>query len=253
MNRSYPFLSSFNISTLAEDDMMFFMEKMIDMQEFYRSKGYNHYIDTGYHHTKPKNMTSIRTEGLMSNYERLGRKARKRLTFGDGIYTGNYPDSFTEYGSVGLIVARLQGNIFWVPTNCIIALPHVHRSLLEESNTIIGNKMTSHGKRPVEDEADECVLKCSSQCVPLIQYDVEVIRKQSGAKQVIRFIQELIQNILDEELNSGCIPQHRSERKPVESSLFVPHHIQSTLTLSGNRLWHRKSDFVHRREMFQQL
>jgi hypothetical protein len=53
-----PVASAFD--TVAKDDMVYMTERMLQVQETFRSMGRPHYIDMGYHYTREENMQKIR-------------------------------------------------------------------------------------------------------------------------------------------------------------------------------------------------
>jgi hypothetical protein len=97
---------------VAVDDMVFLVENMLRAQQEFRDKGLPCAVDIGYHYTQDVNMPKIKTDGLLSRTERDANQIESGFNgevYGPGIYTGNDPESFSVYGRVGLIVARLKG------------------------------------------------------------------------------------------------------------------------------------------------
>jgi hypothetical protein len=135
--KKYPILAQYNVNSVSQDDMVFLARQILDLQDEFKAKNLPSYIDIGYHYTNQNSMPHIRTNGLLTKADRESQKVTSTFhgsVFGDGIYTAQNPIAFSNYGNVGLLVARLQGKAV-----------RVARSLSPgqstDVNTIIGDKM----------------------------------------------------------------------------------------------------------------
>ena len=197
---AYDTLNAIDIKPVVKDDMVFLMERMLKTQAEYKSLGHKSHLDTGYHYTSKPNMAHIRTNGLMSQKERLSQKIRvggHGSAFGDGVYTANNPTCFQSYGELGLLVARLQGASVRVAP---FPQPFIKGEDVNDATTIVGNKTVRNGQWPKLDDYDEVVLKSSFQCVPMIQFNRLNTMKRSD-HQLILHLQTVIQRMLNECLN----------------------------------------------------
>jgi hypothetical protein len=78
-------------------------------------------VDVGYHFTDMRGLDQIRTDGLLTQFERESNNIASRqfhgASFGDGVYTGNNPFAFCGYEDTGLLVVRLKGNMYCKKSN----------------------------------------------------------------------------------------------------------------------------------------
>ena len=189
LKRTEPDMASANFETIAKDEMVIFAERLLEKQDDFKAKGLPTTVDIGYHYTSNESINGIKKHGLLTKTDRKEKSIDVRahgLSFGDGIYTSNNPDSFTKYGNVGLIVARLQGAVVRVPFH------DSQRSTLGK-NTVIGNKRSDW---PKSDAFNEVVLKSSDQCLPLIRYN-------SRDKALIGKCSEHLKLVIDEIFNQN--------------------------------------------------
>jgi len=80
----------FEFGLVAKDDMMFLMERMLELQLQFLAEGKPTQIDIGFHDTTPENLASIRTEGLLTKAERDSNNVQSHYNgsvFGDGYVT----------------------------------------------------------------------------------------------------------------------------------------------------------------------
>ena len=169
-------------------------------------------------------MNDIRTNGLMTKEDRLNNKvhvATKRAVFGDGIYTANNPSSFMKFGSVGLIVARLQGKSIRVPRRSFLN----YETPKLEKNTIVGDKSAaSLAMWPKSDLQHEFVLQSSSQCLPMIRYNRKFLTPSlfigEGEAYILRFANSL-RMVIDEIFNDGVIAISLSSSAAAEIPIAV--------------------------------
>ena len=197
LKMKYPMYAA-NIDPVATDDMVYLaerlLERLLERQEEFVQDNIPSHVDIGYHYTNPPNMQAIRTNGLMTKGERKSQHITSSTTngsvFGDaGICSGNNPKSFRNYGSIGLLVARLQGNTVKVPRD----LKAIKRQKIiqADTNTVIGDKMNHKVRRgaggwPQTDKYHEIVLRSSSQCLPMVKYDGSMIAHANG-RQCIEY------------------------------------------------------------------
>ena len=187
------------VRCVERNDLIYHFVKMIREQSSFRDKGYCYQVDIGFHYTDEKNLTSIVRNGLMSNQERSNCQiesfARNGSVFGDGIYTGNYPQSCEKYGDVGLIVARLKGKS--VKVTDFGRRPFFTNEDIDACTTIVGNKNSTAMKWPELDSYDEVILKKTSQCVPIVIFWHVVDRYC-----YIEYLAHKMKEILNEFLNN---------------------------------------------------
>jgi hypothetical protein len=94
--------------------MVFQTEALLQTREEFLAQGKPVRVDIGYHYTRPENMSKIRTDGLLTKSERDTKGIQSHhhgSAYGDGVYTADNPALYSDgrYGSLGLMVARLQG------------------------------------------------------------------------------------------------------------------------------------------------
>lgn len=193
----YPSLANY-IDAVAIDDMVFLAERLLIQQLDFRNRDIPWGIDIGFHYTNPRNMKAIRTNGLLTKAERQSQNIQtvnsNGSVFGDGVYTANNPTSFQNFGEMGLLVGRLQGKAVRVPGSL--------KRASKSANTIIGNKKATDTQTnwPAIHSFNEVVLKSSSQCLPMVKYDTEVMRQTQG-EQCILIFKSILQGIVDEIFN----------------------------------------------------
>ena len=80
-----------------------FFSAMLHTQEEYVQSGNPGYIDIGYHYTNSENIPSIIRSGLLSKDDRTQEKVlaskNNGAVFGNGVYTGDNPFTFSVYGN----------------------------------------------------------------------------------------------------------------------------------------------------------
>jgi hypothetical protein len=130
----------------SPDVLQRLVQRVLDKQVQFEHLNICNLIDVGFHYTKAENMERICTDGLLTLKERTERKIaslHNGSSKGDGIYTCDdhlaYRDS---HGPVGLIVARLTGNV---------TFNHREPGAAYMKGSLV-------------------VLRNSAQCVPLIQF-----------------------------------------------------------------------------------
>ena len=197
LSTSNEFLNAMDVKPVAKDDMVFILERMLNTQATYQALGYMSHVDTGFHYTSEGNMAHIRTNGLMSKHERSSQQieaARNNgSAYGDGIYTANnHPITSKGFGAIGLLVARLQGVSVRVAQ---FPNPLVKGEDVQKATTIVGN--ITHGRSNYRAFRDIIVLKSSSQCVPLLQYNQNGFM---GLNHIVH-LQTVMQSMLNEYLN----------------------------------------------------
>jgi hypothetical protein len=186
------------IRAIATDDMVHFAQRLLEKQEEFRKAGKPVVVDLGYHYTGKTNMENIRAGGLMTRKEQKEKHIKvdreNGSFFGNGVYTGNNPIAFSQYGSVGLLVARLRGESRWIPHDC----PNRRQILAERTiDTVVGNK----GYNPFY---DEIVLAKSSQCIPIVEFPTSLITVFLGSTDTdnpVAKIEMKMQQVVDELFN----------------------------------------------------
>jgi hypothetical protein len=165
------------IELVAMDDMYFMAERMMQQQAEFSLLGKPIHVDIGFHYTDAENMDNIRTNGLLSRAEQEESCITARtwcgIALGDGIYTGNNPQVFSHYGTVGILVARLKGRTR-------------HSQLWSECDTVETRQMV--------------VLKSSSQCIPLVHFPKSIVEPLLFT--IARF-HDALQNATDEFFNNN--------------------------------------------------
>ncbi|KAL7551605.1 hypothetical protein ACHAWF_014798 [Thalassiosira exigua] len=178
------------IEPVAVDDMVHQAEGLLKCKETFESVGKESIVDLGFHFTDESRLEHIRRDGLMTIADRnanpkLSPEQARRThgrTFGDGVYTGNYPCTLTRYGGIGLIVARLKGNTRRISPEEIALegtlkkpalrpmVPLGEEALADGFDSLIGNK-----DRGNNEKYDEIILLRSVQCIPLIRFPSSVL------------------------------------------------------------------------------
>ena len=249
LKMKYPMYAT-NIDPVATDDMVYLAERLLERQEEFVQDNIPSHVDIGYHYTNPPNMQAIRTNGMMTKGERKSQRitssTKHGSVFGDGIYTGNNPKSFRKYGSIGLLVARLQGNTVKVPYTL------QHKTIQANTNTVIGDKMlhlsgthaTAGGAVawPKTDKYHEIVLRSSSQCLPMVKFDGSMTAQAQG-RQCIKYFQTSLQVILDElfnrklgtdgHLGNATVPNFSSENLNTSLAAVLPSSANSVAPIQS--------------------
>jgi hypothetical protein len=177
---------------------------MLHTQEEYVQSGNPGYIDIGYHYTNSANIPSIIRSGLLSKDDRTLEKVvasrNNGAVFGNGVYTGDNPFTFSVYGNTCLLVARLQGLAVRAPV-------FLSKEQKIDANSIIGDKF-SHPVRlnadgwPICRNQHETVLRSSSQCLALIQFNKSLLNSTKG-KESVQSMENSLQNIFSIYFNKG--------------------------------------------------
>ncbi|KAL7572669.1 hypothetical protein ACA910_010413 [Epithemia clementina (nom. ined.)] len=175
----------FSFKAVAVDDMVPMAETLIATQEQYQSNGTPDQVDIGYHWTLSANLARIQTDGLLTKEERMLRNIEAPYNgsaMGDGIYTASDPYSFcgARFGPICILVARLKGNV------------HEGHHVEERgrSNTLVNGPTN--------------VLKTSGQCIPLLYFESELIRRHDSTwpgNLLVHQCHVKLQAILDSALN----------------------------------------------------
>ena len=157
--------------------MVALTERLLEMQAKFCELGRPHEVSIGYHYTKSANMSRIRTNGLLSRSEREARfihTITHGSLYGEGIYTGNNPFDFLgTYGSVGLLVLRLQGKAEVFGANI-------------DANSFLN--------RPKPNDSI-VVLRESSQCVATFRFDGTMLNNYR-AKELLAEVHIAVQELV---------------------------------------------------------
>ena len=234
------------IKAIANDDMMFHVERLLARQDDFRESNKPILVDIGYHYTSQRNIESIKTKSLLTKQELLEQgiqnpRSRRGAFFGDGIYTANNPFAFHHGGAEGLLVVRIQG----ITRRAVQAQPLVPRD--GSFDTIIGNKAKSSAPASCVDHYDEVVLLNSSQCLPLIQYSSRIIRSSPHATGAdtdspIRIFHIAMQQIVDEFFNEGkSTSDWTAVKLPPAASVNSDPMISQSQNPFGGKSWYTPS------------
>lgn len=134
--------SSSQVELIGTDDMIFMVERLIVTQMYFAANQKDCNVDIGFHFTKRANLDNIREHGLLTKADRDQHSVRSIYNgsqYGDGVYTGSNPFAYRQYGSVGIMVARLCG----------------------ESHTIVG-RHNCRQQDPFEERPDTVIVHPSS-------------------------------------------------------------------------------------------
>ncbi|GAX26585.1 deltex [Fistulifera solaris] len=172
-----PAIMQAKIRAVNRDDMVYFAERLLKAQESLEEQGRDTSVDVGYHYTNSEEcMTRIRVDGLMTLAERDAAgipRVFNGASYGDGIYTANNPSSYSGYGPIGLLVARLKGT-----TTKTTGTP------ADQANSVIGRAGA----------ADEIlVLRNSRHCLPLIEYETALA---SSHKALLESLEQDLQALI---------------------------------------------------------
>ena len=199
------------IKTLDLDKIVLLVERMLNAQEEFRNGGKPWQIDVGFHYTDPGSLQSIETLGLLNRKERKSHGIavpHNGSKYGEGVYTSD-PQAFHDYGSVGLIVARLKG----VPMECNIA---------EKGYTNGNTCITSKGIPSL------VVLEKGFQVVPLVQYPMNVFATSEEGLKYLNALQRKLQDLLNLHFNL-LRPQVAPARPPITTRPAVNLGVHSIL------------------------
>ena len=233
------------IAAVTREDMFHFAKAMLELQQDFLQKNVNGYIDVGYHYTSNQYLKNIRHHGLLTRKDRDSQKVQSAShgsVFGDGIYTANNPNNFSNYGNTGLLVARLTGEMVRVARSLLPSM-----AVDATTNTIIGDKMInatgsqSLGKDnwPLSDAYHEIVLRSSAQCLPVISFDSRTRQSNEGNK-CIDAMEKGLQSIFDKLFNRGMKRSAYQDAKilkaPMPSSSYPLPAINPTFNPTFNPL-----------------
>lgn len=215
---------------VGRDDLFCCAVVMFKKQEELRTERIDSHVDIAYHYTRSRNLRRIRQDGLLTKADRDKMNittSMNGLAFGDGVYTGNNPFAFTKYGDCGLMVARLKGATIRADR------PINTRSMMRIANTVIGNKLArGRGGSPTLDAAiaanDEVVLKSSSQCIALIQYNTSIVTDHgvTDCYAIGAYYHKKLQEIVDHFFNDG---ETKSQHNP-----WLTPHLQALARPTGS-------------------
>lgn len=261
-NNSAAFVWSM-IESIAMDDMIFFTQRLLEKQNEFRTAAFakdeedkedHHplYVDIGVHYTKYANLDRIQVNGLLSRNERgkIGILAERFNgdVHGNGIYTGNNPYAYADFGDVGMLVARLKGNVCFRSSDKnksdAANLKPKQTTCCAETEEPVNNYYNSIVVG--SGYSQMVVLEESSQCIPLLHFPRSMVDKKqlhkvsknnsnefsssssssTAGSCAILYYQEELQKIVDEFFNQGIIiprssPAHQHQQpqpQPVASN-----------------------------------
>lgn len=188
--------------TLGIDDMMYTVELLMDTQANFSFDMINKDItvDIGYHYTRSENLERIKTNGLLTKADRDTQRVASNFNgsvWGDGIYTGNNPFAFSNFGDTGLLVARLKGAVS----------PARPGGIRFQGDTAIVSKGTN---------VEMVILRQSKQCVPLLKFKKPSMPNGNTHISICEAHRRL-QRVVDTYFNDGArttlIPAQRSKQQ----------------------------------------
>lgn len=207
-------LPACQVRTVSTDDMVFLAERLFEAQERFRKEGGGqrpHSIDIGYHYTKQEYLDRIRTDGLMNRQERDSQKIASSYNgsrYGEGIYTADDPQSFSDYGPVGLMVLRLKGVEMDVKES--------NKGYAKGNNSITSTRQSSL-----------VVLEKRFQCLPVIEFSADLATNQRGLAHLKR-LERMVHCLLEEHFNARrpkrSVRQsgHRGRKRNQRSGVCLP-------------------------------
>ena len=137
------------------DNLVGFIEKLLNKQTEFRSAGKSFRVDIGCHNTTSADIESIKTEGLLTKNERKHRQItptqENGSRLGEGVYTASNPVHFFQrYGSTHLVLLRLKG-----------------KELFRNFRPEYGGDFDS-----VSDPT-QTMLRTSAQCAPIVEFELD--------------------------------------------------------------------------------
>lgn len=168
------------IDLLDEEGMFDSAKRMFDCQDSFAFQGISTNVTLAYHYTQEDRIGSISQNGLFCS---------RNGTFGQGIYLSDNPQAFQSKGTIGLIVAILQGLSENVDGNI--------RNEASIATTMIGKK--SHS-----DATEEIVLQDPSQCVPIIRFDATLL--YAAEIDLLSICHNALNWVIDESYNKRKFP-----------------------------------------------
>jgi deltex len=215
-------LACSTVQPIAVDDMVYVTERMLLMQQEFRSNGKPTIVDLGYHYTDSQNLSTIRSDGLMNRAERrdrnVGATRNRGSLYGHGIYAATNPSAFNgTYGDVGLLVARLYG--FQGDH------PLVNTALGAGNDSLVVFRGYLN---------EFMVLPSSKQCIPVFQFQGSSIQRFApdapGNASIYNYHVRL-QQLIDYAFNGGSQTTiHEHVRGP-----FIPQNSLSWRSVSTTR------------------
>lgn len=129
-------------------------------------------VTLAYHYTNNNNSTTTATDiTLPSPKSKVGGSK-----FGPGVYVSTRPDGLCFRGDTGIIVAIIKGKT--------VRVGKKGKTEDDDINTAIGNqKLRDYRVRSVDDAVylDETVLKEETQCLPLLAFPADIVRRGDWA------------------------------------------------------------------------
>lgn len=181
---------STEVQMLQCDDVFFLAERFVACQQKFRSRTKPIQVQVAFHYTQPKNLASIRQDGLLSTL-----KKRHGAAFGKGIYVGTNPHAFSVYGQVGLLVLILKGSV--------LQKDSYGNSAGDMADSLQGNKLMTTDRRgtvfPKSSYFDEIILRKSEQVLPLVSFPKSAINNG----ELMFDLHQKVQHLADQLLNDG--------------------------------------------------
>eukprot|EP00538_Stauroneis_constricta_P000117 CAMPEP_0119547284 /NCGR_PEP_ID=MMETSP1352-20130426/1427_1 /TAXON_ID=265584 /ORGANISM="Stauroneis constricta, Strain CCMP1120" /LENGTH=895 /DNA_ID=CAMNT_0007592153 /DNA_START=62 /DNA_END=2749 /DNA_ORIENTATION=+ len=203
---------------IRQEDIVPRVERLLEIQEIYQACGKPHSINLGYYYTARDQLPHIRKHGMRMHrpsqqhpnavfYNEDGTIRPRTHIFGDGVYTSTAftraftPPGYNNNNNIAIFVARLTGKIGTVrvvqPSGKLFVKldPRNHND--DDFDSLLGNHCIPSDTFPEHGHhlADQIVLKTSEQCLPLIEFPIQL------KSDLIHHLQATLIRILDSVMN----------------------------------------------------
>ena len=186
------------IGNIADDSSEIdnLIDRFMDCQDWFRDELKPTQATVAFHYTKSSNLDSIRRDGLVCS-----KNVRHGAFYGRGVYVSNNPQAFCPYGSMGILVLILQGEVKQMTAY------NEDTDNNDSVDTFLGNKQTILSDSSNENNAqftlsrylDEIILREMEQVLPLISFPVEA----NNNGELLYQLQCLVQRVADKWFNNG--------------------------------------------------
>ena len=183
------------IGNIKDDgDFYDLVDRFMDCQEVFRNELKPTQVTVAFHYTKSSNLDSIRRDGLVCS-----KDVRHGAVYGRGIYVANNPQAFCTYGSMGILVLTLQGEVKQMASS------NEESANNDSVDTFLGNKQTllsgdeQSAQFTLSPYFDEIILREMEQVLPLISFPLEV----NNNGDLLYNLQCLVQRVADKWFNNG--------------------------------------------------
>jgi len=186
---------------------MSMIERLLLAQERWQKEGKPYQMDIGFHYTSPACIDRIQADGLLKREEREQKQIPSKHNgsrYGEGIYTANDAQSFSDYGSIGLMVVRLKG----------VMMDHEEA----ECGYKKGNDSITNEKKSI------VVLKEKFQVLPVLQFSAETFSTNQQGLAYLRYLTVKLQCLVDEHLSivrPGLPRKGPTDRRPSKRKRII--------------------------------